>query len=79
MGVPQHLVGVERSVGIASLAIYMEVSRQVCAPGEGDACVAAIGEVPSGEVARGLQAVLRASIGSLCIERDVEPTVTETQ
>ena len=35
LGIPYHLVGVERLVGIATLAIHVQVGAEVAAPREG--------------------------------------------
>ena len=73
--VPYHLIGVQRLVAIAALAVHVEVGTQVGAPWEGYLSVAAIGEVPRRQVVRGLQTVLCAGIRGALVQRDAEPRV----
>ena len=77
--VPDNLVGVERLVAIASFAVNVDVGGKVAAPGEGNPGVAAVGEVPCGEVVRRLQLVLRMSVGGVGVEREVQPLVAEAE
>ena len=46
LGIPQQLVGVERRIAIAALAVHVHVGREVGTPGEGDLRVATVVEVP---------------------------------
>ncbi len=77
--VPYQLVGVQCLVAVSALTETVEVGAQVHSPRECDAGVAAIAEVPRGEVARGLQAVLCVSVGQPSVQRDVEPLVAEAE
>ena len=79
LGIPNQLIGVECLVAIAALAIHVDVCGEVAAPRDGDLCVPAIIEIPRGEVAGCLQAVLGTGVSGTAIERETEPFVAETQ
>ena len=77
--VPNEFIRIERLVAIATFAEHVDVGRQSTAPWERDARVATIGEIPCGQVARYLQTIFRVRISSICIQRQIEPFVSEAE
>ena len=54
LGVPYHFIGVQRLIAIAALTKHVEVGDQAGTPWEGDIRIAAVLEVPGGQVVRSL-------------------------
>ena len=79
MSVPEQFVGVERRITVTSLAVHVDVGREVGTPWEGNSGVGTILVIPRGEIVGGLQTVVRVCIGGVVVGRDVEPTVPETE
>ena len=79
MRIPEHFVGVEALVAIASLAVHMDVGGKFHSPGEVVPSVQTIEEVPGGEVVGGLQTVAGACVGGVEIGGDVERPVSVTE
>ena len=75
LGIPDKLIGIERSITIASLTEHVEVGREIASPREGDSGITTILEIPCRQVVGGLKAVLGAGIGSSSVEREVKPAV----
>ena len=57
----------------------MEVGRKAGTPREGDSGVAAILEIPRGQIARSLQFVLRSGKSDIDIQGDAEPLVAKAE
>ena len=48
--IPDHFIGVQSLIAIASLAVHVEVCNQTGTPREGDVRVATVLEVPGAQV-----------------------------
>ena len=68
LGIPDEFISVQALVAIATLAIDVEIGREVGTPREGDLRIAAIVEVPGRQVVRGLKPVLSTGVCGPCIE-----------
>ena len=79
MGIPKQFVGIESLVTITSLAVHVDVSREVGSPWEGNPCVSTIEMVPCGEIVGSLQTVVCACVCGVVVGRDIEPFVSETE